>query len=451
VNFSVQTDLVQLVPTPSALASSVAPTEAGQSPPAGFGQLLQMLSQPEAPTESALPDLMAVVASLAGSSEGIEKPAGFAEIAKDKTPQTTPKSPAELDPMAALQALLGMIPRIHAKSAPALNTEQTNTSREQTDIVLSVHAPVPDLELEIPRPGALPKPLLNLKDSDVRRLEFKTEAEIDPTAALQVLLGMAPQISPNLGPAPDTKEGSASEGQPGTALSAEAPVPDLEPEIPKLDALPKPLLNLKDFDVRRFEFKTELEIAAVQPKLIRISPLPGLLHGSMKPHPTELKPVKGSVDVVDSPPAAPSVFGGKHEAPLIEAPEAVQRVQVAIDPPPPPPVARQISMDIGDPESQVRVVIRERNGDLAVQFGAATERLRENLQNASPLLLHELQRDNTHSTISLDFSRFGTATEGGHESHQESRRKKALKSEAVFADVDETAYLNDDTSFAKSF
>ena len=108
-------------------------------------------------------------------------------------------------------------------------------------------------------------------------------------------------------------------------------------------------------------------------------------------------------------------------------------------------------MDVGDPESQVRVVIRERNGDLAVQFGAATERLRENLQNAAPLLMHELQRDSSHNTISLDFSRFGTATDGGHESQQESRRKKPLKSEAVFADAAETAYLTDETPSVNSF
>jgi hypothetical protein len=178
--------------------------------------------------------------------------------------------------------------------------------------------------------------------------------------------------------------------------------------------------------------------------------LPGLAQGQWKPNPSQPKPVKGSEDVIDFSAAAPSVFSGKPEVPLITAPQAVQRVQVAIDPPPPPPVVRQIFMDIGDLESQVRVVIRERNGDLAVQVGAATERLRENLQTAAPLLLHELRRDNPH-TVSLDFSRFGTATEGGSESHQDARRKKQLKSEAVFADLDETAYLNENTSSANSF
>jgi hypothetical protein len=181
-----------------------------------------------------------------------------------------------------------------------------------------------------------------------------------------------------------------------------------------------------------------------------VTAFPEFVQGQWKPNLLELKADKGSDDVVDATATAQPVFGGKHETPLIKAPEAVQRVQVAIDPPPPPPVARQISMDIGDPESQVRVVIRERNGDLAVQFGAATERLRENLQNAAPLLMHELRRDNPH-TVSLDFSRFGTATEGGHESQQDSRRKKALKPEAVFADMDETAYLTGDTPSANSF
>jgi len=268
--------------------------------------------------------------------------------------------------------------------------------------------------------------------------------QVDPLAALQTLLGVVPQMcqSSEEAPAP-TCEPKPSQEQPAL---------DLELETPKLEAPEKPVLNLKDFDVRRFEFKTEVEVAVVQPKLIRVTTFPELMQGQLKPNLTQPKPAKGSVDleVTDSTPAAPTVFGGKHEAPLIKAPEAVQRVQVAIDPPPPPPVARQISMDIGDPESQVRVVIRERNGDLAVQFGAATERLRDNLQTAAPLLIQELRRDNPHS-VSLDFSRFGTATEGGHESPQDSRPKKQLKSEAVFADVDETAYLTSDTSSAKSF
>ena len=277
-------------------------------------------------------------------------------------------------------------------------------------------------------------------------------AEGDPLAALQalqVLIGMAPQICPQPGTPPASEEPQASPKEPSPVALADD-LPDLELEPPKLDSPANPSLNLRDFDVRRFEFTTELEIAAVQPKLIQVAAFPGLAQGQWRPNPMQPKPVKGSVDVIDSTVAAPTVPGGRPETPLIAAAQAVQRVQVAIDPPPPPTVVRQISMDIGDPESQVRVVIHERNGDLAVQVGAATERLRENLQNAAPLLMHELRRDNPH-TVSLDFSRFGTATEGGSESHQDSRRKKPLKSEAVFAELDETAYLSDDTPSAKSF
>jgi len=353
------------LPTPATGASrtSTAPTEAGQSTPTDFDQLLQGLSHTDSPTGSALPELMAVVASLAGSSnllEGIEKPLGCAETPKEKKPSTTDQGQvAQGDPLAVLQALLGMVP---PQICPQPTAEQPKTSQNQEQ--------QPSLELQL--------------------------------------------------------------------------------ETPTLNASEKPVLNLKDFDVRRFEFKTEVEVAVVQPKLIQVTPFPVLMQQGLKPNLTQSKPVKGSVDVVDSSTTAPPDFTGKHEAPLIKAPEAVQRVQVAIDPPPPPPVARQISMDVGDPESQVRVVIRERNGDLAVQFGAATERLRDNLQNAAPLLMHELRRDNPH-TVSLDFSRFGTATEGGHESHQDQRPKKQLKSEAVFADMDETAYLTGDTASANPF
>lgn len=344
-------------------SAPTAQTEAAQSPPTDFEQLLQGLSQPDSTAESALPELLAVVASLAGASnllKGIEKPAGNKDLPKEKPPQGTTDS----DPMAALQALLA-----------GLQTA--------------------------PQPGA-------------QATDAKAEAQ-------------------------------TSQPQP----SVDVPMDEIG-ELQEGDAPSKPALNLKDFDVRRFEFKTELEIATVQPKLIRVVAFPGILQGQGKATLTEPKPVKGSSDIIETAATASAVFGGKFEAPLITAPEAVARVQVAIEPPPPPSVVRQISMDIGDPDSQVRVIIRERNGDLALQFGAATERLRENLQNAAPLLMHELRRDNPHA-VSLDFSKFGTATEGGSESHQDSRRKKSLKSEAVFADVDEIAYLSGDTPSANSF
>jgi hypothetical protein len=225
-------------------------------------------------------------------------------------------------------------------------------------------------------------------------------------------------------------------------------------ETPKAEtaAAAKQTLNLKDFDVRKFEFKTELEISTVQPKLIRIAPLPGILQPFIKPTAVQPRTAKAFSNPGESmASAATPVLERKADAPLIAAPEAVERVRVVIDPPPPPPVARTVSMDIGDAESQVRVVLRERGGQLAVQFGAATERLRDELQNAAPGLLHELRRDNTHSNVTLDFSSFGTATDAGREQPQDAPRKKPLKSEAVFADLDETAYLEENPPFSKSF
>jgi hypothetical protein len=97
-------------------------------------------------------------------------------------------------------------------------------------------------------------------------------------------------------------------------------------------------------------------------------------------------------------------------------------------------------MDIGDPESQVRVVIRERNGNLNVQFGSTNERLREDLQVAGPMLMRELQRNNPMS-VTLDFSNFGSATDADSQSRSQERAKKFLKPDAEFADVVETAYL----------
>ncbi len=268
-------------------------------------------------------------------------------------------------------------------------------------------------------------------------------AENEALAVLQALMEIAGARSQTVATeAPKTPQLSV-------AMPTAAELPESGPEAPKPDSPPRLTLDLKDFDVRRFEFKTELEMAGGQLREIRVGPVAGFA-GPWRSSPAQPKPGKDSADIIDPTTAAgSSVLAGKPEPALITAPEAVQRVQVQIDPPAPPPVVRQISMDIGEAESQVRVVIRERNGDLAVQVGAATEHLRENLQNAAPLLIHELRRDNPH-TVSLDFSRFGTATEGGSEPHQDSRRKRQLKSEAVFADLAETAYLSDDTPSANS-
>jgi hypothetical protein len=248
-------------------------------------------------------------------------------------------------------------------------------------------------------------------------------------------------------------------GQPGpakeTATFCEAPEakpePSKEGESPKTETASKQMLNLKDFDVRRFEYKTELEIATVEPKIIRLVPLPGILQPLVKPGPAQARSAKAFGNLSEAATAATPVLERKADAPLIAAPEAVQRVRVVIDPPPPPPVARTVSIDIGDAESQVRVILRERGGQLAVQFGAATDRLRDELQTGAPGLLHELRRDETHSNVTLDFSSFGSATDAGREHPQDAQRKKQLKPAAVFADVDETAYLEENPPFSKSF
>jgi hypothetical protein len=134
---------------------------------------------------------------------------------------------------------------------------------------------------------------------------------------------------------------------------------------------------------------------------------------------------------------------------MLTRPEEIQHVRLVFEPPPPPPVVRSVSMDIGDPESQVRVVIRERNGNLNVQLGSTNERLREDLQVAGPMLMRELQRNNPMS-VTLDFSNFGSATDADGRSRSQTRAKKFLKPDAEFADVVETAYLPGPSSELKS-
>jgi len=441
------------------------------SPRTNIESLLHGLFPTVSPAKSALPELLAVVGALTRSSsrlEGIDKPTGPAETPKQTKTSGTPDSP-ESDLLAALQALLGNAslsalkglkgaePIPTTSAAPETPPIQEPPSLPTASVLPEAPAPatpaqpaLPELFAAVASLVGIEKPIASVEiPKDKKSPDVPRVSESDPLMALQALLDTVPQISSQPGQPQTTAQPKTSQEQPSILSSAEEPQAT-KLETAKPDAPLKPLINLKDFDVRRYEFKTELEIATVQPKLIRVAAFPGFAQGQWKPNLTQPKPVKGSTDVIDSTAAASSVFGGKSETPLITAPEAVQRVQVAIDPPAPPPIVRQISIDIGDSQSEVRVVIRERNGELAVQVGAATERLRENLQNASPLLMHELRRDNPH-TVSLDFSRFGSATESGRESHQESPRKKALKPEAVFADLDETAYPGDDEPSDNSF
>jgi len=139
----------------------------------------------------------------------------------------------------------------------------------------------------------------------------------------------------------------------------------------------------------------------------------------------------------------------RHEQPTIAKAEAPQPVRTPFEPPAPPPVVRQVSMDVGDAESQVHVVIRERNGDLEVRFDTANERLRRDLEGASPMLVHDLERG-AMRVADLDFSSFGSATDSDRQDQQQPRAKKHLKSEAVFAELDETSQSDTDLVSPKS-
>jgi len=183
---------------------------------------------------------------------------------------------------------------------------------------------------------------------------------------------------------------------------------------------PPQRLNLAEFGVTRFVYKTEV-----------IKPVKPVAEGS-----TFLNDLTTLTPPSDRPAA-------------LARPTEVQSVRLVFEPPPPPLVVRSVSMDIGDPESQVRVIIRERNGNLNVQIGSANERLREDLQIASPMLMRELQRNNP-MPVTLDFSNFGSATDADGQPRSQSRAKKFLKSDAEFADVVETTYLPGPSATPKS-
>jgi len=204
-------------------------------------------------------------------------------------------------------------------------------------------------------------------------------------------------------------------------------------------------LNLAEFGVTRFEYKTETEPQS-SPVLQSVQMLQ-MVRAVMPAR--EIKPLKPGSGFESLLHDASSETASSNRPPIITRPAEVQRVQLLFEPPPPPPVVRSVSMDIGDPESQVRVVIRERNGSLNVQLGSTNERLREDLQAAGPMLMRELQRNNPMS-VTLDFSNFGSATDADHQSRPQSRAKKLLKSDAEFADVVETAYLPAPSSELKS-
>jgi hypothetical protein len=195
-------------------------------------------------------------------------------------------------------------------------------------------------------------------------------------------------------------------------------------------------LNLAEFGVTRFEYKTETE-----PRLSPVLQSAQMLQMMRTALPIrETKPVKPASGFDNLMQNASSQAELSTRPVMLTRPDEVQHVHLVFEPPPPPPVVRSVSMDIGDPESQVRVVIRERDGNLNVQLGSTNERLREDMQVAGPMLMRELQRNNPMS-VTLDFSNFGSATDAEGQSGSQPRAKKFLKADAEFADVVETAYL----------
>jgi len=226
------------------------------------------------------------------------------------------------------------------------------------------------------------------------------------------------------------------------------PETGIESSAPSIDAnetrIPE-RLNLAEFGVTRFEYKTETE-----PHLSQVFQSAQMLQ-MMRTSPSvrDIKAVKpaSSFDTVMQNSSSQSDVLSRSV--VLTRPDEVQHVRLVFEPPPPPPVVRSVSMDIGDPESQVRVVIRERNGNLNVQVGSMNERLHEDLQVAGPMLMRELQRNNP-MPVTLDFSNFGSATDADSQSRPDSRAKKFLKPDAEFADVVETAHRPDSSSELKS-
>jgi len=196
-------------------------------------------------------------------------------------------------------------------------------------------------------------------------------------------------------------------------------------------------LKLDDYEVTRFEFKTEYESPAMT--AIQQGPVLQMMKTAVQVR--EVKPGRLMDSDIDS---QTQESGAQSQALLspatVLARQAVEQVHLVFEPPPTPPAVRSVSMDIGEADSQVRVVIRERNGSLNIQFGSANDRLRQDLQLSGPLLMRELQRQN-HPTVTLDFTNFGSATESDRQPRARSQAKKSLKSGAEFAGAAESTYL----------
>ena len=229
-----------------------------------------------------------------------------------------------------------------------------------------------------------------------------------------------------------------------TSTEVESKPSNLIPEMAIVSGNPSALgnerriperLNLAEFGVTRFEYKAVIE---TRPSPVLQSAQMLQMVRTANPI-REIKPLKLASGFDTTMNDASSQAAPLTRPAVLIRPDEIQSVRLMFEPPPPPPVVRSVSMDIGDPESQVHVVIRERNGNLNVQFGSTNERLREDLQVAGPMLMRELQRNNP-MPVTLDFSNFGSATDADGRSRPQPRAKKFLKPDAEFADVVETAY-----------
>ena len=229
---------------------------------------------------------------------------------------------------------------------------------------------------------------------------------------------------------------------PGMEIQTLTSTPTMEQPVPES-------LRLKDFDVTRFEYKIETEPDQTDVPFRQSLELQAELMQRNSLTVREFKPVKSSPDndVLSRDAASPQQT--LTSPATIGKPDAVQKIQLVFEPPPAPPTVRKVSMDIGDADSQVRVVIHDRNGNLNVQFGAANERLRQELQTSGPLLMRELERDNP-MPVRLDFSNFGSATDSDRRRPFQLQERKSLKPGAEFADAAETARLSSSSLTPKS-
>jgi hypothetical protein len=228
----------------------------------------------------------------------------------------------------------------------------------------------------------------------------------------------------------------------GAEMAAEPVIP-----TPVLKSEGQPEIDLEKFEVRKLQFTVE-PAAEPQPapQLLKVlGAADSSLTGKGDAKPSKQKAAEEFPTVLGD---ATQSSETHHEQPIAKA-EAPQPVRAPVEQPAPPPVARQVSMDVGDADSQVHVVIRERNGDLEVRFDTANERLRRDLEGASPMLVHDLERG-AMRVADLDFSSFGSATESDRQDQQQQRSKKNLKSGAVFAEMDETSYSETDPVSPKS-